>query len=287
MALDAESSDEKAIRLLKRQLEELQTVRSLNYKDPNFKAWRDTTTRVLQMFLGPESPHLMRFRDTRFFGPSSRVPYGVPVNPDYISPRDVIAFQKACATTDASLRAAIKDVEDFGVYVEQAKPAPTGRGKGGSGGVSQAFHAPVTIHNQAIAADSAIQTIGHVGGHDGRQPQGDCRPIPTERRPHAASGQGGPRRNRGLGCGSPEAGVQQELEVGSRPRPVCPRDRRQGDRPGTQASPLHACHCRARGKREAPNQISPGAGAPRSNPSVPRSSSMRGRWMPWSPPARS
>jgi hypothetical protein len=42
--------------LIKRQLEELQRVRGLNYKPPDFKIWRDTTTRVLQMFLGPALP---------------------------------------------------------------------------------------------------------------------------------------------------------------------------------------------------------------------------------------
>ena len=46
MTLEAENPGEKAIRLLTRQLEELQTVRGLNYKDPTYKAWRDTTMRV-------------------------------------------------------------------------------------------------------------------------------------------------------------------------------------------------------------------------------------------------
>jgi hypothetical protein len=160
-----ETDDEKAIRLLTRQLEELQTVRGLNYKDPAYKTWRDTTTRVLQMFLGPESPHFIRFRDLRFFGPAVMVPRNVQIHPDYISPADVAAFQKACETTDASLRAAVKDIEDFGVYVEQPKPvsAGRGRGRGKSAGVSQTFNAPVTIHAQAIATDGAIQKIGHMG----------------------------------------------------------------------------------------------------------------------------
>src|SRR6476660_2067675 len=57
MPPETETLDEKAIRLLKRQLEELQTVRGLNYKDPSFKAWYDTTMRVLETFLGRESPH--------------------------------------------------------------------------------------------------------------------------------------------------------------------------------------------------------------------------------------
>ena len=167
MASDAESPDEKAIRLLKRQLEELQTVRGLNYKDPAFKAWRDTTRSVLERFLGLESHHTTRFRDTRFFGASvMRTDFGgggrlLPEG--HISEEDAEAFQKACETTDASLRAAIRHIEDFGVYVEEARAVPAGRRSGRSGGVSQTFHGPVTFHNQAIAADSAIQKIGRMG----------------------------------------------------------------------------------------------------------------------------
>jgi len=167
MPTDAKSPDERAIRLLRRQLEELQTIRTLNYKHPDFKAWRDTTSRVLEKFLGPESPHTVRFRDTRFFGPTAVVPYGVRVSPDYISPRDALAFQKGCDTTDASLRAAIRDVEDFGAYVEQARPVPRGRSSGRDGAVSQTFHGPVTFHSQAIATDGAIQNIERMGDTTG------------------------------------------------------------------------------------------------------------------------
>jgi hypothetical protein len=161
-----ESHEEKAIRLLTRQLTDLQTVRGFNYKHADFKAWRDTTTNVLETFLGPESPYFKRFRDTRFYGSVSRIPYGVRVNPDYISPRDAHAFQEGCMTTDASLRAAIRHIEDFGVYVDQPKSVPSGRGRGKSGGVN--FHAQtVTVGNLAIAADSAIQKIGQVGDTTG------------------------------------------------------------------------------------------------------------------------
>jgi hypothetical protein len=37
---------------------------------------------------------------------------------------------------------------------------------GGGGSVSQTFHAPVTM-NQAIATDSAVQRIGHLGDKTG------------------------------------------------------------------------------------------------------------------------
>jgi hypothetical protein len=166
---DQESQQQKAIRLLTRQLVELQLVRTRNYTHPDFKVWRDTTMIVLEEFLGPESHHTIRVRDTRFYGPVSRVPYGITIRPGYISPRDADPFMRACETTDASLKAAIRHVQDFGVYIAQAKPATSkasGRGKVGSGGINQTFHAPVTM-NRAIATGSAIQKIGHMGDETG------------------------------------------------------------------------------------------------------------------------
>jgi|GEM_PF-2294383 len=169
MSPDPEHPDQKAIRLLNRQLEQLQDLRGLNYHDSKYKVWRDTTIRVLETFLGRESPHFVRFRDLRFFGPMSIRPFrgGPRLPPDYVSPDDVVAFRKACATSEETLKAAIRDIEDFGVYVEQASPAPAARGRGRSGGVSQTFHGPVNIQNQAIATDNAIQRIGHMGDSTG------------------------------------------------------------------------------------------------------------------------
>jgi len=158
-----ESPQQKAIRLLNRQLGQLQTIRSLNYKHAEFKAWHDATLSILERSLGPASQHTIRFRDTRFSGPSSRKPWGSRRPPlDYVSPQDGAAFQKGCGTTEASLRAAIDEVTEFGVYTGEAKPMPAGRG----GGVSQTFHAPVTM-NQAIATDSAVQRIGRIGDKNG------------------------------------------------------------------------------------------------------------------------
>jgi hypothetical protein len=154
----------KAITLLNRQLEELQRIRDLNYKDPTFKAWRNTTQEVLEKVLGPTSHHTTSFRDTRFYGPSYlRSDYPGVRHPteEYEEQAQAKAFQQGCGTTEATLRAAIKHVEDFGVYVDQAIGA--GSGKGRSGGMHQVFHGPVTIQNQAIATDNAVQKIGQMG----------------------------------------------------------------------------------------------------------------------------
>lgn len=164
---DQESPDQKAVRLLKRQLEELQTIRGLNYKHAEFKAWRDSTRSILDRYLGPEEHLSTRFRNLMFFGQTIIVPYGgLAPPPGYISPEDAEAFRNACETSDATLRAAMRHIEDFGLYVEQPKSAPAGRGRTRTSGVSQSFTGPVHL-SQAIATDSAVQRVGHVGNKTG------------------------------------------------------------------------------------------------------------------------
>jgi hypothetical protein len=162
---DEESTKQKAIRLLTRQLKEVGThICGLNDdQHHDFKAWRDTTREVLERYLGKESHHTTRFRDTRFHGPSYlRSDYpGVPQGPSRREiGEQVQAFQKGCATASATLLAAIKHVDDFGVYEEPAKAVPA-KGRGATGGVH--FNAPLNVQNLAIAADSAIQKIGSMG----------------------------------------------------------------------------------------------------------------------------
>lgn len=163
-----EEPQQKAMRLLKRQLAELRDkIRGLNYEHAEFKAWRDTTRTILERFLGPESHHTTRFRDTRFISMLVEPFDGDEEFSQAVSTNNGMAFRAGCETADASLKAAIDEVAEFGVYVEEAKPAPAGRDRGRSGGVSQTFHGPVTFHAQAIAADSAIQKIGHMGDATG------------------------------------------------------------------------------------------------------------------------
>jgi hypothetical protein len=162
---DYESPREKAIRLLQRQLDELQTIRIMNPKRAEFKAWHDTTVEVLQRFLGSDSQHTTRFHRTSFSGGLRIRPFGSrPLPPDYVSKEDMLMFRKGCEEAEATLKAAVRTIEDFGVHVEQPGPAPARRGRGGNGGgVTQTFNAPVTIHSQAIATDKAIQNIGQMG----------------------------------------------------------------------------------------------------------------------------
>lgn len=165
-----ESPEAKAIRLLNRQLGQLQTIRGLNYKHAEFKAWRDTTMSILERSLGPTSQHTIRFRDTRFLGPSYILPFGSPAPPpDYISPEDAAAFKRGCETTEASLKAAIDEISEFGLYTgEGVAPPTTGRGRSRSaGGVSQHFSANTMHVTQAVATDSAVQRIGHLGNKTG------------------------------------------------------------------------------------------------------------------------
>lgn len=163
---DHETPEQKAIRLLNRQLGQLETIRGLNYKHAEFKAWHDSTMSILERSLGPTSQHTVRFRDTRFSGPGRILPYGSRVPPpDYISPEDAAAFKRACETTEASLKAAIDEIAEFGLYAGEAKPAPASRGR--SGGVSQHFSANTMHVTQAVATDSAVQRIGRIGNKTG------------------------------------------------------------------------------------------------------------------------
>jgi hypothetical protein len=130
--MDIEHPDKKAVRLLTRQLEVLRnSVRGLDDKDPNFKAWRDATRGILERFLGPDSVHATRFRDTRFYGPSyvqSDYP-GTRRIPDSIISREQFeAFQKGCEMAEASLKAAIDDFAEFGVHQsEETRPCKRGQ----------------------------------------------------------------------------------------------------------------------------------------------------------------
>jgi hypothetical protein len=161
-----ESPEAKAVRLLTRQLDELETIRTiLNDKSPKFLVWRDTTRRYLQRSLGPTSPHLIRFEHLKFYAHVFYAP--AALHPSQEIAENAFAFKTACETAEASLTAAISEVTEFGIYTAEAKPALAGRGDDRSGGVTQTFHGPVTIHAQAIATDSAIQKIGHMGDATG------------------------------------------------------------------------------------------------------------------------
>jgi hypothetical protein len=155
----------KAIALVSRRLEELQAVRALNHKSPKFKVWRDETLSVLKRVLPPDSPNLIRFENLGFAGPpvlqTDMWGAGPRLPNSYISPEDAAQYQESCETAERSLQAAIREIEDFGVYVEPGADVRTGSVRGG--GVHQTFHGPVTIENQAIATDNAIQKIGHMG----------------------------------------------------------------------------------------------------------------------------
>lgn len=168
---EEESTQQKAIRLLNRQLAELQTIRGLNADTPLFSGWFDTTRSVLDRFLGPESHYTKTFGSISFVDLGMTIsPFGVMAPPPgYVSPEDLRIFREGCSHADATLRAAIRHVEDFGVYLEQPKPAPARKGRSGNGGgVTQTFHAnTVTIQHQAIATDNAIQKIGHMGDKTG------------------------------------------------------------------------------------------------------------------------
>ena len=159
-------TDEFVIQLFHEQRSKLAEVRKLDYKHPDFKFWHDSTASLFQRFVRPDSPHFEHLREIRFLGPSSltvrRVPYGYrgPLpRADAVRPEDKEQFEKGCSEADNCIQGAINEITLFGLHAEAAKVKPSARG-----GVQQNFHAPVTIANQIIATDNAIQNIGKVGG---------------------------------------------------------------------------------------------------------------------------
>src|SRR6266481_345603 len=125
-----ETDKEQAVRLLNQQLKELESVRGLNYKDPVFLGWRDTTSSLLQKFLPPDSPHLKRFQNLAFTGRvARRAAWGSPPKPPgYISPQNQEHYRAECRTAETTIHAALKHIAEFGVYAEQSPIKPTSRG---------------------------------------------------------------------------------------------------------------------------------------------------------------
>ncbi len=162
-----ETDNEKAIRLLTEQLNELETVRGLNYKHEEFKAWRDTTSGYFKLFLPPSSPYLDRFQHLYFASRSFRPkPWGSRPNPPgYVSPQDQKYFNMDCGTAEATIKAVLKYIQEFGAHVVHEAPRKTGKKSSpvGRGDVHQNFYGPVTFQNQAIATGNASQNVGHLG----------------------------------------------------------------------------------------------------------------------------
>src|ERR1700722_17192654 len=140
-----ESGQDKAVRLLNERLKELQGLRGLSGDHPDFKAWLDTTTSHLERFLAPTSPFLERFRDISFISQIYPARAG----------HDHSMFVAGCNTADATIRAVLREIEEFGVHIGRAKTNPPAKGRGN--GMQQNFYGSVTFHSQAIATDSAIQ----------------------------------------------------------------------------------------------------------------------------------
>jgi len=161
MTRQSQPQESTAIGLLNEQLQKLDSVRTLDYRDPKFIAWRNTTTNLLQRSLRPDSAHLITFLEIRYQRRPKRLPFNYrgPLPSETTTPADREIFERACAIAEESIKGAIKEIRDFGVYSGGAE-MPTSQKRGG---VQQTFLGPVVIQSQAIATDSAIQNIGQMG----------------------------------------------------------------------------------------------------------------------------
>lgn len=162
MLTNDESSREEAVSLLKQQLEELQTVASLNHKDAKFKSWRDTTIKVLESYLGPKSRYTTRFSSIAFSGGVSARPWG-PRATDYVSQQDVFTFRRGCEMAEVALRAVIRAVEE--AELPRAQPESARTGADNDAGTTQNPQAPVAGENHApeSATPNLEQVVDELG----------------------------------------------------------------------------------------------------------------------------
>jgi hypothetical protein len=159
-----ETDDQKAIRLLERQIDRLASIPE--FLDARFVGWFDTSRNLLAKLLGPTSNTLQMFDRISW---SSTTKQTLSANyADSVASVEAAKtharkiFNVARTSATALLNSGIEHVKEFGVY---AQPQPTSAATQ-TGGVHQNFYGNVTIQNQAIAADNAIQNVdqsSHVG----------------------------------------------------------------------------------------------------------------------------
>jgi len=151
-----------ATNLLDELLVKLQSVRRLDWKNPQFVSWRDTTSALFQRFLPPDSPHIITFQRLTFRAPvaARTLPYNYrgPRPVTNVSSADRARFESDCAMAEECIKAVREEIRAFGVHSMRDWPATR------NGGAShQNFYGSVTIENQAIATGNSIQNIGQMG----------------------------------------------------------------------------------------------------------------------------
>jgi hypothetical protein len=114
-----------AAALIGEQITRLEGVRHLDWKNPQFVGWHDTTMMLLQRFLPPDSPHLNTFRSLEFRPRVAvrRLPYRYrgPRPTKGISLEDRVRFERDCATALECIKAALEEIQTFGVHAERKR----------------------------------------------------------------------------------------------------------------------------------------------------------------------
>ncbi len=167
-----ETTDQKAIRLLRQQIDRLNFIPE--FLDSRFVGWIDTTKNLLTRFLGAQSNTVQMFNRISWTPRTKQTltaSYGELYNSamaDETHARDV--FNNGRKAAIELINSGIEHTREFGADVqttrydlrrETATPAQ-------SGGIHQHFYSNVTIQNQALAADNAIQHVdqsSNIGPH--------------------------------------------------------------------------------------------------------------------------
>lgn len=156
----ASLTDDEAVRLFEQQRVALEEIRKLDFRDPRFTGWLDTTKSLFLRILS-ESPHFERFKNLKWRSKSAirSLPYrhrGPIPAINKITLRDRERFSQSCEYAESCLVGAVDEIKTFGGQALLKPPAKVS-------GVQQNFHGDVTIHSQAIATDRALQQIGQQG----------------------------------------------------------------------------------------------------------------------------
>ena len=161
-----ETDQEKAIRLLRQQIDRINTIP--DFLDGRMLGWFDTTKNLLTKFLGRESNTVKMF-DHVSWAPKTKQ----TLTSDYEIAQGSIGdakkrardvFNIARGQVIQLLNSGIEHISEFGI----ATSGPPENRSPQTGSVYNTYHGAVTIQNQANATNKAIQhaVLNGSGGHD-------------------------------------------------------------------------------------------------------------------------
>ncbi len=158
-----------AVGLLRKQIDRVNQIG--DGSDPVFAEWFATTTDLFRKLRVSDSQKVKMFEHISFYPDENalRLKYGTVAQMAKVAEPDYrAAYNKGRDVAINLIKGVIEEIETFGIAPAHPsdgsqKSTPT---SAQSGGIQQHFYGNVTIQNQALAADNAIQHVdqsSHVG----------------------------------------------------------------------------------------------------------------------------